>query len=134
VARTSALPDVDFAAVVIVFGTVELVRGVEDPDTFRVAVNDITNQLVQKYPNAKITALGVPRRRNTLNVWYYEGQRHLDALNDILKQLNGVAFIDSTQILERVMAGSETYDGVHFTDESYILLVQSVQKILGQSY
>ncbi|WP_420862200.1 SGNH/GDSL hydrolase family protein [Algirhabdus cladophorae] len=128
---TPSLPDLDFAAVVIIFGTVELIRGAESPEIFRASVNDVLDQLGQKYPKAKFVALGVPRRTAT-NIWRYENERHLDVVNDILRQMNDVIFIDSTEILEDLTAGSETYDGVHFSRQSYFLLAQKVQKTLDQ--
>ena len=131
--RTTALPEMNVAAVVLVLGTVELVRDIADPATFRAALDAITADLAQKYPDADIIAFGIPRNETAKDVWAYENQQHLDALNDVLGQIPDVAFLDTTQILAGLPVGSETYDGVHLTRQSYLLLNTAIQNALRPS-
>lgn len=128
--RTPALPDMEFAAVVLIFGTVELVQDRADPAVFRTALNTITADITQKYPDAQIIAVGVPRNESAKDVWAYESQPHLDAFNDTLGQLANVTFIDSAKRLASLPVGSETYDRVHLSRQSYLLLNAAIQSVL----
>lgn len=128
--RTPALPDMKFAAVVLIFGTVELAQDRADPAVFRTALNTITADITQKYPGAQIIVVSIPRNESAKDVWAYESQPHLDAFNDALGQLANVTFIDSAKRLASLPVGSETYERVHLSHQSYLLLNAAIQSAL----
>lgn len=121
---TSQLPDMEFAAVVIVFGTVELVRDIEDTTEFGEAILDVSSRLHDSYPNAKLIVLGVPDGRQ--DVWSYAHAPQAAKINALLRGLENTFFLDSTAALSDILEGHQTYDGVHLTPAGYAALEREI--------
>lgn len=125
---TSQLPDMEFAAVVIVFGTVELVQNIKDTAEFGEAVLDVSSQLRSAYPNAKLVVLGVPDGRQ--DVWSYARASQTEKINARLDSLEDTIFVDSTAALSDILEDHQTYDGVHLTPVSYASLEREILQII----
>lgn len=109
-----ALPDITPKAVVLVFGTVELVRGTADPETFHANIVDYVGMLSAKYMDAPIVVLGVP---TTKTGWSYD-LADAQALNVAIAEVDNVSMLPIDPILTR-LDGPVSYDGVHLTPSVY---------------
>jgi len=126
---TSKLPKTDFAAIILVFGTVELVQGIEETAPFEAAIFRISQQLMQDHPNATILALGIPTGSN--GGWDYPGSTQPERLNAALESLSNVQFVDTTQVLSQIDFGRVSYDGIHLFPASYLAIEREIETVLG---
>ena len=118
------LPAIEFDAIVVVFGTVELLRDIKSVDQFSAAISTNIAQLSSAYDGSKIVVVGVPE--GPLDVWRYNSDVPASAMNDVLRQIDGVDYIDTTQVLSDLPWDMQTYDGIHLTAESYAILERAL--------
>jgi len=130
VSHIDALPNVDISASVVIFGTVELVRGLSDPAPFFDAVEQNVAGLKAKYPGAQVFLVGVPE--GSLEVWRYHDTVSGTDLNDPLQDIDETHYVDTTRLLSQIPDSKQTYDGVHLTDESYGLIQDEISLLLNK--
>ena len=78
-------------AVVLIFGSVELLQDKADPAAFRTALVGIIAHLERKYPAAKIIVAGIS---HGLDAWRYDNDA-AEALNNVLRNLSGTEYLDT---------------------------------------
>lgn len=123
------LPDTDFTAVVLFFGTVELLGGPIDVDKFRRALDAKVTMLRTSYPDVKVIIIGVPE--GSALTWDYGDHHDLAALNAVLRNVPGTEFIDATSILSGMPENRQTYDGAHLEFRAYTMLEAELIKSLS---
>lgn len=123
---TEALPRMPIEAVVLIFGTVELVRPAKPDAAFQAAMSTIRTRLQALYPEARLIVVGIP---GAAEVWSYADRPELGALNEVLAGLGGT-FLDVSETLAAVPGARRSYDGVHLTAESYGALEARLAEIL----
>lgn len=111
------LPDIAPKAVVLVFGTVELVRGNADPDAFQADMASIAETLRARTPDTVIVILGVASMGEN---WSYNSA-DAEALNAATLRIDGVSVLLLDPVLAR-HEGPVSYDGVHLTPSVYSLI------------
>lgn len=130
VPQSEQLPRVAFAAVVLVFGSVEMVRNVDDTSQFATAIDAIVARVRGFYPGAEIVVLGVPH--GSPDVWSYGDQVSPAEINDVLRDLNETTYLDINAVLSGISEQQQTYDGVHLTPQSYLVLEAAISDVLGK--
>lgn len=116
---TQYLPDLEVDAIVVAFGSVELVRaGDEKNESFKADMASIVSQLSLQYPNSIIWLFGVPVTQNEEPAWVYAKSQMPQVMNEMLSSLDGAIFFDLSNILKNIGV-RHTYDGVHLTARSY---------------
>ena len=130
VTMIEALPDIDAAAIVLVFGTVELARDIESVSEFQAAIESILTRLEVDHPGARIVMLGIPDGGS--DVWTYQGNRALPGMNAFLAGIDGAAFLDTMGALSVLPDSDRSYDGVHLSGDAYNVLEQALQELLGE--
>lgn len=126
-ALTPALPDMEVSAIVLVFGTVELLRDINDPAPFRQGVRTVIDRLRQRHPDAEIVMVGIPAGEG----WSYATHSLLGVLNTALKRQERVAFLDTSQTLDRIPPKLRSYDGLHLAGRSYEAIEAALSSLLG---
>ena len=120
------LPAITPEAVVLVFGTVELVRGPVDANAFQADLLAIADTLRAKAPDAAIIALGLPSAGQT---WSYN-TTEADTLTAAMRGIDGVTLLPLDPILAQ-HAGPISYDGVHLSPSVYPLIRAAVDAQLA---
>ncbi|WP_375230070.1 SGNH/GDSL hydrolase family protein [Roseobacter sp. S98] len=108
------LPDIAPKSVVLVFGTVELVRDTADPEVFRSSLVKLVESLNAKYDPADIVVLGVPA---TGEDWSYD-LADAKALNRVIAEIDDVSMLSLDTVLAQ-QGSAAHYDGVHLTPSMY---------------
>lgn len=129
VPMTERLPKMDFSAIVLVFGTVELVREIEDVAQFASAMDQIRQTLGKVHRQTKIVILGVPE--GGPDVWLYGGNDQLYEINEVLRGQDDAVFLNTTNALSELPQNEQTYDRVHLSPASYRLLEQALLGVIG---
>lgn len=131
VKRTELLPDIAVDAIVLAFGSVELIREA-DIDTTRFAgtVAAIRNQLADRYGPVPIIVSGVPSTPLAEPVWGYLTPGDGVRINRALRELDGAVYLDLSRALADVPSPSQTYDGIHLTAESYMAWEQAIMEMM----
>ena len=128
---TSQLPEIEFAVIVVVFGTVELVQSIKDVSEFGDAISEMGSRLNASYPSAKLVVLGVPD--GSKDVWRYAGDTQTEEVNARLRGLENTIFVDTTTVLSSLSDSDQTYDGVHLTRASYAYLEREILRLINDS-
>ena len=108
------LPNIAPKSVVLVFGTVELVRGTADPEAFRFNLVKFIESLNAKYDVANIVVLGVP---TTGGGWSYDLAK-AKALNRVIAEIDDISMLSVDSVLVQ-QGGVAHYDGVHLAPGMY---------------
>lgn len=114
-AEVKALPDIEPAAIVLAFGTVELVRQAADVPQFSDTMRALTAALRDRYPAARLALTGIPA---TSAPWRYDTDQAA-RLNTVLAALGPDDFLDLDAALAGVPEAMQSYDGVHLSPTSY---------------
>jgi hypothetical protein len=123
------LPNMDPAAILLGFGTVEAYRALltgqpADPVAFEAAMTDLIGGLQARWPEAHVLVSGAPFPGTGGATPILVRQTDLAALNLVLAKVAeraGARFLDTGE-LPLVRAGRAeaiTYDGLHLTDAVY---------------
>lgn len=120
------LPNIAPKAVVLVFGTVELVRDTADPEVFRSNMVKFVESLNAKYDAANIVVLGIP---TTGEHWSYE-LADAKALNSVIAEIDGVSKLSIDPILAQ-QDGAANYDGVHLHPSVYPSIWEALETYLA---
>lgn len=120
------LPDIAPKAVVLVFGTVELVRGNADPDAFQADMATVVETLRARTPDTAIVILNVASMGEN---WSYDS---VDAgvLNAAILGIDGVSVLPLDPILA-LHEGPVSYDGVHLIPSVYTLIRAALEAHLA---
>ncbi len=129
---TEKLPEIEFDAIVVVFGSVELVRDQVEVEEFGASIEGVIKDLRSRYEGSDIIALGVPENKSKDRIWLYPGGRNATTVNARLTSLENVDFLNTTALLDNVPDSQRTYDGVHLTKQSYLVVETSLAKLLAQ--
>ena len=108
------LPNIAPKSVVLVFGTVELIRDSADPEVFRSNLVKFVERLAAKYDAANIVALGVP---TTGEGWLYD-LADAKALNGVIADIDDVSMLSVDPILAQ-KSDAAHYDGAHLSPSIY---------------
>ncbi len=123
-----ALPKLEFSAIVLAFGSVELVRETGDIGGFRSSIEKIQKNLITLYPDTTIVVIGVPGGNQ--NIWQYGSSPQLSQINEVLRGLKGTRFLNTTELLSIIPESMQTYDGVHLTKDSYELIETWINEMI----
>jgi lysophospholipase L1-like esterase len=118
--RIPALPRIDPDAIVLAFGSVELIRpqpiNVQD---WRADMQALVETLRVRYPDAQLLVTGIPATPQGPTPWHYGSRAELTPMNAALSALLDTEFLDLSAALIAAGLTRPHYDGVHLTRASY---------------
>ena len=131
VGQTHLLPDIQAAAILVAFGTVELVRQDTPLSVFKAAMEHTIHMLQSQYPDALIMVATIPQTRPSQPQWQYNTEYDSYAFNEILIELEGARIVDISSLISILSPRKQTYDGAHLTNESYKLWENALLEAVG---
>lgn len=131
VGRTDLLPEMEVAAIVLAFGSVELLRErAIDTDLFAATMIGIRDRLREKYGPVPILVSGVPMTELAEPAWGYLSPDVSARVNRVLRDLSGTTYLDLSRVLSDIGPKQQTYDGIHLTGAAYAAWGQAIAQAL----
>lgn len=117
---SSALPQMRLEAILLTFGSVELIRpGPIDTNAWAQDMTTLVTNLRARYPQARILATTIPTGTRADTPWRYADRPELVAMNTALLDLLEADTLDLSALLDSAGVTRQHYDGVHLSRESY---------------
>lgn len=111
------LPDLEPEAVVLAFGSVELIRpGPIDLDRWQADITAMRMALRARYPKARVILSTIPTGPSD---WRYGAREELAQMNTALRQLPETETFELAEVFAAAEIALPHYDGVHLNLPSY---------------
>lgn len=115
-----SLPEIAPNAVLLAFGSVELIRpGPIDLHRWQADLDKMLNHLQTHYPDTLVILSTIPTVQDSASGWRYGTRPELAGMNAILTATADTDVINLAKTLERAGINPQHYDGVHLREQSY---------------